>query len=351
MVSPTELNLPGIEDDFPDDMTPRPLDEPFESTNMPPPPMIQIAPLALNSIWDSDMMTKYTDDVTGRKKWRCGHCGKEWFEHNATKALGHVVGIVKDIKACRGTIPLHYKEAYLNFYRSKYDTKAFQRQSLAKLHSSLETTDQRTIASLGKRTPICAADLGLVDLTDSSPITNSVTTALLCAASNKKPKWTLQTTLSSQFHSTPGLRSQPDAVRAANVDFAHFTLANLLSFRLGECILLRQFVRAVQQCRPDYKPPDRMEVGGKLLGATFETYYHEEVTKLFEEPDLYSISVYGDGATIKTTPLINVLACSPGNPACVLDVIDCSAHMSKGRRKMHGSLLLRCCNFSITWRI
>ena len=65
MVSPTELNLPGIEDDFPDDMTPRPLDENFESTNMPPPPMIQIAPLALNSIWDSDMMTKYTDDVTG----------------------------------------------------------------------------------------------------------------------------------------------------------------------------------------------------------------------------------------------------------------------------------------------
>ena len=152
--------------------------------------MIQIAPLALNSIWDSDMMTKYTDDVTGQKKWRCGHCGKEWFEHNATKALGHVVGIVKDIKACSGTIPPHYKEAYLNFYRSKYDTKAFQRQSFAKLHSSLDTTDQRTIASLGTRTPKRAADLGLVDLTDSSPITNSVTTALLCSSSNKKPKQT-----------------------------------------------------------------------------------------------------------------------------------------------------------------
>ena len=67
MVSPT-VNLPGIEDNFPDDMTPRPLDEHFESSNTPPPPMIQIAPLTLNSIWDSDMMTKYTDDVTGRKK-------------------------------------------------------------------------------------------------------------------------------------------------------------------------------------------------------------------------------------------------------------------------------------------
>ncbi len=222
MVSPTELNLPGIEDDFPDDMTPRPLDEHFESSNMPPPPMIQIAPLTLNSIWDSDMMTKYTDDVTGQKKWRCGHCGKEWFEHNATKALGHVVDIVKDIKACSGMIPPHYKEAYLNFYHSKYDTKAFQRQSVAKLNTSLDTTDQKTIASLAKRGPECTASLGQVDVMDTSPITNSVTAALLSFASNKKQKGTVQTLLSNQFHAAAGISSHPDAVRAANVAFALF---------------------------------------------------------------------------------------------------------------------------------
>ena len=74
-------------------------------------------------------------------------------------------------------------------------------------------------------------------------------------------------------------------------------------------------------------------VSGKFLDVTFKSYYHEEAGKLFEEPDLYSISVYGDGATIKTTPLINVLACSPGNPACVLDVVDCTLHMSEGGKK------------------
>ncbi len=67
MVSPTELNVPGIEADFPDYMTPMPLDKPLGSTDMPPPPMIQIDPLALNSIWDSDMMTKYTNNVTGKR--------------------------------------------------------------------------------------------------------------------------------------------------------------------------------------------------------------------------------------------------------------------------------------------
>ncbi len=321
MVSPDE-------DDMPDDMTPKPLDELFEQ--MPPPPEIVVAPLLLNSIWDSDMMTKFLDDTTGRKKWRCGHCGQEWFEHNATKALGHVVGIVKDIKACRGTIPHCYKDAYLNFYRSKYDTKAFKAHALARMHSSLDTTDNRTVSSLLQSGSKRTADSAIVN----SPITNSITTATSSRCSgNKKQKETYQTTLTTQFHNHPGSRSSPDAVRAANVAFAHFTLANSLSFQIGECILFCRYTRAVQQCGADYRPPGRNMVSGKLLDATFESYYHEEVGKLFEEPDLYSISVYGDGATIKTTPLINVLACSPGNPACVLDVVDCTLHMSEGGKK------------------
>ena len=146
-----ESSAPEPKDKFPDDLTPRPLEDLLDDRDMPPPPMIQITPLSLNSIWDSDMVMKYTDDVTGRKKWRCGHCGQEWFEHNATKALGHVVGIVKDIKSCKGVIAPRYKEAYINLYRTKYDTKAFQCQTIAKLNASLDTTDLRTISTLSKR--------------------------------------------------------------------------------------------------------------------------------------------------------------------------------------------------------
>jgi len=111
-------------DDVPDNITPRPFDKVFERSEMPPPPEIELAPLVLNSIWDSDTMTKFLDNTTGGKKWWFGHCGQVWFEHNATKALGHVDRIIKDIKICRGTIPPCYKDTHLNFYRSKYDTKA-----------------------------------------------------------------------------------------------------------------------------------------------------------------------------------------------------------------------------------
>jgi hypothetical protein len=54
------------------------------------------------------------------------------------------------------------------------------------------------------------------------------------------------------------------------------------------------------------------EVSGKLLNATYESYFEEEMSKVLEDVDLFGITIYGDGATIKTTPYINVLACSPG---------------------------------------
>jgi len=49
--------------------------------------------------------------------------------------------------------------------------------------------------------------------------------------------------------------------------------------------------------------------------------------------DTYGLAIYGDGATIVKTPLINILASSPNNPSCVLDVIDCSKHMLHGGKK------------------
>jgi hypothetical protein len=74
------------DNDIPDDVTPRPLHELFEQAEMPPPAEIQLAPLVLNSIWDSDMMITFQNGMTGRKKWQCDHCGQEWFEHMPRRA-------------------------------------------------------------------------------------------------------------------------------------------------------------------------------------------------------------------------------------------------------------------------
>ena len=72
------------------------------------------------------MIQKFHDE-SGRPKWCCCHCQGEWYEYNATKALGHVTGIVKDIKACSGMIGSRYKESYLDLHRSKF-SKTVEKQ-------------------------------------------------------------------------------------------------------------------------------------------------------------------------------------------------------------------------------
>ena len=49
-----------------------------------------------------------------------------------------------------------------------------------------------------------------------------------------------------------------------------------------------------------------------FLNAAYESYFEEEMSKVLEDVDLFGITIYGDGATMKTTPYINVLSCSPG---------------------------------------
>ena len=51
---------------------------------------------------------------------------------------------------------------------------------------------------------------------------------------------------------------------------------------------------------------------------------------MMQDVNIYGASIYDDGATVKGTPMINMLASSPSNPACVLDVIDCTHHMQEG---------------------
>jgi hypothetical protein len=55
-----------------------------------------------------------------------------------------------------------------------------------------------------------------------------------------------------------------------------------------------------------------------------------------KDANIFGFSIYGDGASIKTVPQINILAASPNNPGCVLDVIDCTNQMSEGGEKDAG---------------
>ena len=56
-----------------------------------------------------------------------------------------------------------------------------------------------------------------------------------------------------------------------------------------------------------YKPPNRQLIGGKYLDALQDIHWKEQMKYLVSESSIFGITVFGDGATIKTIPLLNVV--------------------------------------------
>jgi hypothetical protein len=81
-----------------------------------------------------------------------------------------------------------------------------------------------------------------------------------------------------------------------------------------------------RQTNSSYKPPTIHEMGDRLLEADYFAYQLESVNKLLTKVKLFGLGVFGDGARIVKTPMMNVLACLAGNPHCVLQ-------LSKGREE------------------
>ena len=70
-----------------------------------------------------------------------------------------------------------------------------------------------------------------------------------------------------------------------------------------------------------------------FLDAHFASYQKNGMESLLTDVDTYGLGIFGDGAMIVKPPIMNILASSPNNPSCVLDVIDCSKHMLHGGKK------------------
>ena len=109
-----------------------------------------------------------------------------------------------------------------------------------------------------------------------------------------------------------------------SVAFSYSSLSN---------ITIVQILIRARQTNNSYKPPTKHEMGGRLLEANTDAYQGKSLGDLKKKAPIFGLCLYGDGATIVRSPLINILASSPDNPQCVLDVVDCSSHCSKGKKK------------------
>ena len=67
-------------------------------------------------------------------------------------------------------------------------------------------------------------------------------------------------------------------------------------------------ISAVRNVSNYYELPGRETVLGPLIDNCFENNIKNQSEKLLNRADIYGIHFQGDGATIKDTPLLNILA-------------------------------------------
>jgi hypothetical protein len=107
----------------------------------------------------------------------------------------------------------------------------------------------------------------------------------------------------------------------------------LYLFLFSECPKFCKVLEVARGFGPNYQPPDCWLLGGKLMDSLFNVGFADLMCSLLSESEIFGISGFGDGATIKSIPLINILAVGPNNPLALLNIVDSTAHLLEGGKK------------------
>ena len=106
-----------------------------------------------------------------------------------------------------------------------------------------------------------------------------------------------------------------------------------LPFSLASHHKFQRVLTLAKVASSKYVPPGRNKVAGELLDLNYELYQKMIGEMLLKEADVFGISFFGDGATVKKSPLINILASSVHLPVGCLSIVDCSGHLQSNGRK------------------
>jgi hypothetical protein len=124
----------------------------------------------------------------------------------------------------------------------------------------------------------------------------------------------------------------PNAQEHMNMVIADFIHSNCLPFSFTEDPKFFKLIHTARQLG-SFQPPTWQAIAGKYIDALHEINWKEQMKTIISEGNTFGITVYGDGETIKGIPLINVLATGVNNPLALLDIADCTDHLTKGGMK------------------
>ena len=288
----------------------------------------------LKTIWDDDKVERITD-ASGNEYWKCLWCGHKYQRHNATKALLHVLkrrgGSVAPCKSSR--IDDAHKAAYQLLHNKLTDRKKSlaQAQDGKKRASDeyMDTAAEMYASTKRKKTPPSAMSSS-ISPTSNGP-TNQIQTQLNFATEQPTECHNLDTHRSYQPKVSDTIEVQAESrLTMAIADLIH---SCGLPFSVASHHKFQRVLTYAKQAPKNYTPPNRNLVAGKLLDLNYQIYKTQTTEMLLKDADTYGLAFFGDGATIRKSPLINILASSVSEPAGCLSIVDCTGHLESDGRK------------------
>ena len=92
-------------------------------------------------------------------------------------------------------------------------------------------------------------------------------------------------------------------------------------------------ISAARNVSSHYKLQGRETVRGSLIDNCFENHIKNQHDKLLNGAEIYGVHFQGDYATIKYTPLLNILYGEGCLPVSVQNIVDCTGHTIGGHNK------------------
>ena len=266
-------------------------------------------PRMLMTIWDDDMVERSTDE-TGKKKWECKWCNVSFLHWNATKALYHVSKIFgANIKKCSSrNIDADHSKRYKDLFDSMVNKK---KRTLLVANEKDQALDKH----------LKEAGASLRNLLSRAP----------------KQAKSLESTAGSErtFHQRKIVSDAADPQQESQLTMAIADLIHScgLPFTLASNHKFKKVLSLAQNSSTRFLPPTRNQVAGELLELNYQVYMKKMKEDLLNDAEIYGLTFFGDGATVKRMPLINNLAGGVHNQSGVLEIVDCTAHVQAGGKK------------------
>jgi Protein of unknown function (DUF 659) len=277
------------------------------------------APSFFKSIFDDPHLSKIVcqgvnknGDSVDKREFFCHWCKVQhkggW---NATKAVAHLARRSgSDIKPCSGKIRADYAATYRRMYATMEQKKLKSVDTMANAKSE---ADRHDIAVLKKSMGQKVGKAGASGKTISN---------FFCSTTPARSTG-IQLKLD-------GNSSNPVAEQAATVAVASCLLRNGLPFSLVEDTLFRRMCMSFRLVPSKYTFPSSKSIRTTHLDVQYDAQQDETYSLLGTHADVFGITIFGDGATVRKMPLVNILASGAFCPAGLLEISDASSHMAKG---------------------